>query len=103
MLDYDENINIKIEYMDTKRINNETYLKKLVDLYKYKYGDGKIDLIISSDNAAFDFLINNKKKIFPDVNVPVVFCGVNNFNSSLLKGHESFTGISSNRTWNDNS
>lgn len=85
---------ISIEYMDTKRISNPEYFEELYKLYKYKYYNQKIDLIISSDNRAFDFLLEYRDELFP--NTPVVFCGVNNFNENRLIGHELFTGIAEN-------
>jgi ABC-type uncharacterized transport system substrate-binding protein len=88
------NSDISIEYMDVKRIFNQQYFEELYKIYQYKYSNQKIDVIISSDNSAFDFLLKYRDDLFP--NTPVVFCGVNNFNENRLTGHTLFTGIAEN-------
>jgi PAS domain S-box-containing protein len=80
-----------IEYMDTKRIFTDEYLLHLKDIYKIKYKNIKFDLILSSDNNAYDFLRKNRDEIFGDV--PVSFSGVNYFKKSDLKNLTNFTGI----------
>jgi len=82
---------IHIENMDTKRIYSPTYLKQLKKIYMNKYKDIQFDLILSSDNNAFDFLRANRNDIFGKV--PVSFSGVNFFKDSDLNGHEKYTGI----------
>ncbi len=72
-------------YMDTKRIDTPEYLSNLVKLYKQQFENRKFDLIIISDNNAFDFIIKYHEYLFKDV--PVVFCGINNFDKVLL--HEN--------------
>ncbi|MCD4797375.1 MAG: hypothetical protein K8R49_09450, partial [Candidatus Cloacimonetes bacterium] len=85
-------IDLIIEYMDSKAIEFGTqYKEKLYDLYNYKYCNRKFDLIISSDDNAFDFLREYHDDLFPDT--PIVFCGVNNFDAPNLIDHNVFTGI----------
>ncbi|CCO25134.1 PAS domain-containing sensor histidine kinase [Maridesulfovibrio hydrothermalis] len=79
------------EYMDTKRIRSDEHYSNLVRLFKEKYKNVKISLILSSDNNAFDFLLKNRDMLFPEV--PVVFCGVNDFADESLEGVENFTGV----------
>ncbi len=69
---------ITTEYMDTKKIYNENYLKILLNLYKTKYHNKKFDIIIASDNNALNFLNQYHDEIFQKT--PIVFCGINNFN-----------------------
>jgi len=80
------------EYMDTKRFFSKRYLESLKKLYQLKYQDKKIDLIFASDNNAFDFLRKYRDELFTQ-NTPVVFCGVNDFQDSWLKGLKNFTGV----------
>lgn len=87
----DNKIRLYIENMDTKRIQSKNYMSILYDTYKVKYKKVKLDLILSSDNNAFNFLRKNRDEIFPGV--PVVFCGVNDFNISQLYGLKGFTGV----------
>ena len=44
------------EFMDTKRIFTPAYLNQLVALYRTKYSGQHFDLIICSDDHAFNFL-----------------------------------------------
>lgn len=85
------NLVIHIENMDTKRIYDKKYLLQLKKLYKNKYKNINFELILSSDNNAFDFLKNNRDELFG--NIPVSFSGVNFFKDSDLKGYQNYTGI----------
>lgn len=87
----DIKFDLHVEYMDTKNFYGETYIKSLYEMYKSKYKTSKFDSIISTDNAAFDFLREYSKDLFP--NTPVVFCGVNYFKDSMLQNNSLFTGV----------
>jgi PAS domain S-box-containing protein len=88
----DGNIELRIEYLDTKRLDSPEYLEQIRLLYQGKYNETDLDLIISSDDAALNFLFRHADNLFPDV--PVVFVGANFFDISRLEGYERFTGIS---------
>ncbi len=77
-----ENIELTTVYMDTKRVAGPIYLDKLASLYKDQFKKRKFDLIIASDNNAFDFAIRYHDYLFKDL--PVLFCGINNFDKNLL-------------------
>ena len=77
-----ENIELTTMYMDTKRILDPIYLNKLANLYKEQLSNRKFDLIIVSDNNAFEFIIRYHDYLFE--NIPVLFCGINNFDRALL-------------------
>jgi len=85
------NIRVFIEYMDTKRYVNNNHYENLFNLYTNKYKDVKFDLIISSDNNAYNFLKKYNKTLFKTV--PVVFSGVNYLKEGDLKEYKNFTGI----------
>lgn len=53
--------------MDTKRYYSEEYIKLLQEYYHEKYKNQNFDLIISTDNIAYDFLIENKKELFGEI------------------------------------
>lgn len=78
---------IRVEYMDTKRYEDSLYLQSFKKFFLSKYVNTCFDLIISTDNAAFDFLKENK--VFFASDVPVVFCGLNN----QIHFPENYTGI----------
>lgn len=84
-------IDISHEFMDTKRIFSNTYLEQLVELYKAKFNNSDIDIILTTDDHAFNFLRKHHGELFPGT--PVVFCGVNSFNSGMLDGLPTFTGV----------
>lgn len=86
------NIDLRIEYLDTKRINSAEYFEEVYQLLKLKYGKTQPDLIMSSDDDALNFLFKYADALFP--NVPVVFAGANYFDKARLEGFENFTGIS---------
>ncbi|WP_368028795.1 ABC transporter substrate binding protein [Arcobacter sp. s6] len=77
-----EEIELTTVYMDTKRIDNAAYLNSLAKLYKQQFEGRNFDLILVSDNTAFDFMIKYHDYLFK--NTPVLFCGINNFDKALL-------------------
>ena len=77
-----KNIELTTVYMDTKRIDDSLYLYNLAKLYKQQFENRKFDLIIVSDNTAFDFIIRYHEFLFKEI--PVLFCGINNFDKSFL-------------------
>jgi sigma-B regulation protein RsbU (phosphoserine phosphatase) len=87
----DSDLELHIEYMDTKRLYDEVYLQKLYEVYKYKYSQMQFEVVIVSDNDAFEFTRQHHDELFPGT--PVVFCGINNFRDSMLEGHDLYTGV----------
>lgn len=79
------------EYMDTKRFFSETHYSNLEKVLKYKYFERKFDVIITSDDNAFRFLLKRGENLFG--NTPVVFCGVNNFRPEDIRDANHFTGV----------
>jgi hypothetical protein len=78
--------------MDTKKQTpTKARLAELLALYKNKYKNRHFDVIISSDDDAFQFLRSSRDELFPDC--PVVFCGVNFFEDKMLAGKKDFTGV----------
>jgi PAS domain S-box-containing protein len=84
-------LEIHVEYMDTKRHLPEDSFSYLENFYRQKYGQTAFDAILLSDNNALTFILSRRHKLFPDV--PVVFCGINNFNKDLLGDQTGITGI----------
>jgi len=86
-----ENIELFINYMDTKRCSDSIYFNQLQNIYKYKYKQIKFDAIISTDDHALDFLLQYRDSIFP--HVPVVFCGINDYKPTRIENNKLFTGV----------
>jgi signal transduction histidine kinase/ABC-type uncharacterized transport system substrate-binding protein len=83
---------IAVEYMDWKHYPTQENLNNLLQYLEYKYSLQKIDLVITTDDAALEFALKNRASIF--TNAPVVFSGVNeNGVNSLLKGYSQVTGV----------
>ena len=85
------NIEINYEYMDTKRYSSKAYLKQVYELYKTKYSKQHIDVIIVSDNDALDLVTQYRRDLF--ANTPVVFCGINYFQDSMVWDPSMVTGV----------
>lgn len=92
VLDSDEfNTIFHIENMSSKRHYNEQYFDSLFNLYGAKYKKIPLDLILSSDNHAFNFLRQNTRILFPKV--PIVFSGVNYFKPEQIAEYPEITGV----------
>jgi len=70
------------EYMDSKKIDSKEYFDLLVNLYQKKFSTRKYKAIIVADNYAFEFALKYHKALFNKV--PIVFCGVENFNKKNI-------------------
>lgn len=85
--------NIDIEYMDSRKREDAAYYERLYQLYELKYQSEETerDVIITTDDNAFDFLSKYRQELFPGV--PVVFCGINFFDRVKDQPERWFTGI----------
>lgn len=83
---------LHVENMDTKRVEfNEHSVQQLRDVFGHKYGGMTLDLIMVTDNNAFDFMRRHHQALFPGV--PVVFCGINFFTPDMIADQPLFTGV----------
>lgn len=85
------NLRIHYEYMDAERTNDPGHIQNLYEFFKKKYLHSDFDVIIATDDPAFNFLFKYRQQLFPAT--PVVFCGVNYFDEFEMFGHEMFTGV----------
>ncbi|MCG7985245.1 MAG: PAS domain S-box protein [Candidatus Thiodiazotropha lotti] len=86
------NIELHVENMDTKRVPyTEVYRQQLLELFQTTYKEIEFDLIITSDNNAYDLMRNHRDALF--AGVPFVFCGVNDFATAQLAGLSNLTGV----------
>lgn len=87
-----KNISISVEYMDWKNFNLKNNWDYLYEYFNYKYENKHLDLIITTDDAALDFALEYRKKMFSDA--PIVFCGVNSEGiKTLIKDQSNVTGV----------
>lgn len=66
----------RVLYLDSKRIQNDTYFERLYQLYKTKFEQENFQAIVVSDNNALQ-LMNQLADEIGDV--PVIFGGINNY------------------------
>lgn len=86
-----DDIALQIENMDSKRYHTSAYFESLARHYAEKYRDTQFDLILATDNNAYDFLLQRKDELFPGV--PMVFSGVNDFNDTQISDVAKITGV----------
>lgn len=79
------------EYLDSKRFVDPIFIESFEQKYKLLCSKVTCDAIIVSDNNALNFVIKNRKRFFK--NIPIIFCGINNYKPELLKGEKNVTGI----------
>jgi diguanylate cyclase (GGDEF)-like protein len=85
-----KNIELSFEYLDSVRYKDDALVARLVQAIPIRYPN-KLDLLMVSDNAAFEFAIAHRKDLF--AGVPIVFCGVNRFRPEIINGIDGVTGV----------
>lgn len=84
-------VELSFEYLDSRRFAYGTQIEPLAQAMAAKYANYRPNLIVVSDNAAFDFAIQHRARLFPGL--PIVFCGYNNFRPDVIKGIPNITGV----------
>lgn len=84
-------IEVHVEYMDTKRRLDDEYLANLYRFYREKYEAIPVDAVIVADNNALEFMRAYGEELFPDV--PIIFAGINNFSDALIADFDQITGV----------
>ncbi|GGI71263.1 hypothetical protein GCM10009332_05700 [Shewanella gelidii] len=87
----DQNIKVSTEFMDTKRYNDKSYINDLLLLYKNKYQQQELDVVMVADDNAFQFAQRYRNVLFPGV--PIVFCGVNYLQDPKKMSLADITGV----------
>jgi len=82
---------IRIEYRDSNHSSGLLRSTLLRQLYREKFAHSRFEVIITTDNAALEFLRNNRDELFPGV--PIVFAGVNGFEPGMISGMRKVTGV----------
>ncbi|MCP3683334.1 MAG: PAS domain S-box protein, partial [bacterium] len=85
------NVELIIEHLDTKRHFDKPYLQQIEELFRRKYRSTNIDIIITSDDNALDFIIGIRKELFP--NTPLIFCGIDHIKPERIAGQKPIYGI----------
>lgn len=88
-----DEIQLDIEYMDTKRFPVEENIQLFYDLIKYKLAHGpSYDGIILGDDSALQFAMDYQEELFGDI--PMVYLAINDYNRAVkAEKYENMTGI----------
>lgn len=87
----DLEIEFSIEFLDSRRFAYGRQMDYIAQAMTVKYTHYRPDLVVVADNAAFDFALAHRQQLFADV--PIVFCGYNNFRPDVLDGVDNITGV----------
>jgi PAS domain S-box-containing protein len=88
--DQRDEVELRHEFLDARRIHTNDYFRKLKSLYRLKYAGTRIDVIICSDDHALDFVLGPGQDVFRDV--PVVFLSVSGYEPSM-RLNRKLTGL----------
>ncbi len=84
-------LDIYIETLDTKNFYAKNHFPQVRALLYHKYRNIKFSAIVVMDNAALTFARDYRRELFPQV--PLLFCGINNYRPQMLDGQHPITGI----------
>lgn len=84
-------VELHVEYMDTKRVTTPEHIDNLYREYRHKFSRQKYDAVVTADDAALHFALKHHEELFPTA--PVVFCGVNNLEAHFTDNRPYVTGV----------
>jgi len=84
-------IELSVEYLDSRRFSYGAQIEPLAQAMAVKYADYQPDVVVVADNAAFDFAIRYRNRLFP--RRPIVFGGYNNFRPEVTREIANITGV----------
>lgn len=80
-----------IQHLDYRRFPNAAREQWLIEEVAHKTRVRPPQLIVTVDNAAFDFALNHRSRLGSEV--PIVFSGLNRFMPEMLAGQSNITGV----------
>jgi len=84
-------VHLSAEYLDWRRFPSQENHDQVETLLQTRYGASKPDVLIVTDNPALEFALDHRSTLF--AGIPIVFCGINNYETSLLRGAKDVTGV----------
>ena len=84
-------IQLSVEYLDWRRFPSQQNHDQVEKLLQTRYGASRPNVLIVTDNPALDFALDHRSSLF--ASVPIVFCGINDYQTSLLRGAKDVTGV----------
>jgi diguanylate cyclase (GGDEF)-like protein len=88
---YQKQYEVHYEYLDTKRNSGQAYTKQMVDFISAKNSHIEYEVVIVSDNTALKLV--NEGSIHFSGDPQIVFCGINNYNKTLINKLNQVTGV----------
>ena len=69
----------------------ETDPRDFPAIFRLRFPLTRFHAVICIDNQALEFVVQNRAEFFPGV--PIVFCGVDQFEPAMLRGERAITGV----------
>jgi signal transduction histidine kinase len=91
----DLSVDIDSEALDLWEVNDERYVRKLVDTYTLKYRARPPSVIIPTFTYAAQFLLDHRSELFSGI--PIVFCAAEFSSEDLKQLPPDVTGVTSKR------
>ncbi len=70
-LDVPDQVELYVEALDLMRLKNSDDDKKFAEIYRTKYENVKMDVVVAGQRPVLEFLLNHRNDLFPGV--PIVF------------------------------
>lgn len=84
-------VEVYFEYLDSKRIAFDSIVEYSPGVFEHKFKGVFFNLAIVADNNALDYSLLHYNKFFSEV--PVIFCGINNFDPLIVSRYPNITGV----------
>jgi len=94
IIDPEGDIELVIEFLDSKRYSNPAYFQSVANFLKQKYKEKPFDILISTDDNALDFMLEHRDELFPGT--PLVFSGINKLEPERTEGYKNVFGFTEN-------
>jgi PAS domain S-box-containing protein len=82
---------VSIEYLDWRRFPTQQNHDQVEALLTARYGTDKPGVLVVTDNPALEFALDHRLTLF--AGVPIVFCGINDYQPTILRGLTNITGV----------
>jgi ABC-type uncharacterized transport system substrate-binding protein len=88
-------VEIDSDTLDLWRVNDEGYVRKLIEIYGLKFEAKRPSLIIPTYTAAAQFLLDHRRELFR--RIPIAFCAAEFPSEDLKQLPPDVTGVTSKR------
>lgn len=94
IIDPEGDVELVIEFLDSKRYYNPAYFQAVANLFEQKYKNKHFDILISTDDNALDFMLKFRDQLFNGT--PLVFSGINKLEPQRTEGYNKVYGFTEN-------